>query len=349
MPCRAGDGYGRRRWDQQGGTTRRGDHHRASNRPSRRAAPEARPAADRSFLRWGLALPRHRGRAGRATVWWLGGDLAYVLDDPAIHLSVADRLARDGTWGVVPGHFESASSSPLWTVLVGRGAYWSLARSTSGCRWCSTWPPAWRSSRSWPQARAWSARPPPARDALATVVLVTVVLFLPGLAVVGMEHTVHVALVLAAVLGVHRWALEPPVRSPAVDLPPCALAALTRFETAFVAVGLAVALVLVDRRRVHGPGPSASWWRPGCRRRVRAGQPGHGRRAGCPTRYSPRGRAPGRCSATATGPLDIAEPPDHRPAGRGPWSAWPPCTSSCAGRRPRRVPAVTLVVAAGRT
>ena len=46
------------------------------------------------------------------------GRLVYVLDDPAIHLSVARALAEHGTWGVVPGQFESASSSPAWTVLL---------------------------------------------------------------------------------------------------------------------------------------------------------------------------------------------------------------------------------------
>src|SRR5262245_10580406 len=45
------------------------------------------------------------------------GHLAYAIDDGGIHLSIARNLGLHGTWGVVPDHFQSASSSPLWTVL----------------------------------------------------------------------------------------------------------------------------------------------------------------------------------------------------------------------------------------
>ena len=85
-------------------------------------------------------------------------------------------------------------------------------------------------------------------DALATVVLTTIALFLPGLTVVGMEHTLHVALVLAAVLGVDRSARGAPGMRPGVVYAVVALATLTRFETAFVAVGLAAALLAVRGR-----------------------------------------------------------------------------------------------------
>src|SRR5690606_4565753 len=53
-----------------------------------------------------------------ATTWLTSGTFVYPIDDPAIHLAVARRLAHDGTWGVVAGEFQSASSSPLWTVLL---------------------------------------------------------------------------------------------------------------------------------------------------------------------------------------------------------------------------------------
>lgn len=54
-------------------------------------------------------------------LWRTGGTFVYVIDDPAIHLTMARRLAFDGTWGVVPGEFQSASSSPLWVVLLAPG------------------------------------------------------------------------------------------------------------------------------------------------------------------------------------------------------------------------------------
>jgi hypothetical protein len=209
---------------------------------------EAEPAVG-SFLRWGLlSYLVTVAVVVAAIVWWLDGHLAYVLDDPAIHLSIADRLAHDGTWGVVAGEFQSASSSPLWTVLVAAGllvagpaAEWVPLMLNVAAGVLAVWVLAQGQTVVEPSRR----RP---ADAAATIVLVTVVLFLPGLAVVGMEHTLHVALVLAAVLGVHRWALDRPGARPAVTYAVIALAALTRFETAFLAVGLAVALLAVERR-----------------------------------------------------------------------------------------------------
>lgn len=118
----------------------------------------------------------------------LRGHMVYVLDDAAIHLAMADRLAYDGTWGVVAGDFESASSSPLWTVITaaviratGPAAPWlPLALNVVaglGVVWVlATSPGAPRPGRGRPV------------DAAGAVVLVTVVLFLPGLAVVRMEH-----------------------------------------------------------------------------------------------------------------------------------------------------------------
>jgi hypothetical protein len=206
-------------------------------------------SASGSFFRWGLASYLVSVAAVVvATVWWLDGHLAYVLDDAAIHLSMADRLAHHGTWGVVPGQFESASSSPLWTALVALGV---LVAGPA-----AEWVPlvlnvAAGVAAVWILAAGQAVIRPGRRrpiDAVATVILVTLVLFLPGLAVVGMEHTLHVTLVLAMVLGVHRWAVGRPGWPPAVTYAVVALASLTRFETAFVAAGLAVALILVDRR-----------------------------------------------------------------------------------------------------
>lgn len=211
-------------------------------------AGDAGPASG-AFLRWGLLTYLAMvATVVVAIVVWLGGHLAYVLDDAAIHLSLADNLAHDGTWGVVPGHFESASSSPLWTVLVagallvaGPAAEWVplVLNVAAGAAAVAV------------LARAQTAVAPGRRrpaEAAATTVLVVLVLFLPGLAVVGMEHSLHVALVLAAVAGVHRWALDRPGPRPALTYLAVVLATLTRFETAFLAVGLVAALLAVDRR-----------------------------------------------------------------------------------------------------
>ncbi len=46
------------------------------------------------------------------------GKLIYPLDDTYIHLGLADNLGSNGTWGFREDIFASASSSPLWTVIL---------------------------------------------------------------------------------------------------------------------------------------------------------------------------------------------------------------------------------------
>ena len=46
------------------------------------------------------------------------GHLGYALDDAYIHLDLTRHLVHDGTFGLVPGRYESASSSPLWEVVL---------------------------------------------------------------------------------------------------------------------------------------------------------------------------------------------------------------------------------------
>jgi hypothetical protein len=109
--------------------------------------------------------------------------------------------------------------------------------------------------------------------AVATVVLFVLVLYLPGLAVMGMEHTLHMALVLAAALAAEaRWVQPPDVgdalgfgrrwlgRWPrALPYVLVAVAAATRGETTFVALALAAGLLAVGWRRWSGDGyPVAS-------------------------------------------------------------------------------------------
>lgn len=196
------------------------------------------------------------------------GRLVYVLDDPAIHLTIARNLAEHGTWGVVPGHFESASSSPVWTVLLAAGvavlpsgeeALALILNLVAGVAVLAL------------LARAQTVLRPALRrplDALATAVVAVVVLFLPGAALVGMEHVLHLALLLIAVPLLLR---SGPARSRAGAVLPYALiavATLTRLETAFVAAGLGAALVL-DALPWGRDAPLP--WRPVARRVVGLG------------------------------------------------------------------------------
>jgi hypothetical protein len=169
--------------------------------------------------------------------------MVYVLDDPAIHLAIARNVAEHGTWGVVPGHFESASSSPVWTVLLsaavavlpaGEEAVALVLNLIAGVAVLVL------------LARAQTVLRPALRrplDALATAVIAVVVLFLPAAAMVGMEHVLHLALLLAAVTLLLRPAPTSRTRA-ALPYVLIAVATLTRLETAFVAAALGAALVL---------------------------------------------------------------------------------------------------------
>lgn len=213
------------------------------------ASEDRARSTDPSFLQWGVAsylLVTLVVTA--AVVLRLGGHLGYVLDDAAIHLSVADHLAHHGTWGVTSGSFESASSSPLWTLVLAAGLVVApMARDAV--------PLAVNVAAGvaviWILARSQTVLAPSRRrpaDVIAVVVLVPA-LFLPGLAIVGMEHTLQVALVLGAVTVVHRSTLGPTTAGQdRLAYALVALATLTRFESAFVAVGLAAGLLLTDRR-----------------------------------------------------------------------------------------------------
>lgn len=216
----------------------------------------------RAFFRWGVgSYVAVTGVLLAVSLWRTDGTMIYALDDPAIHLSIAGNLAHHGTWGVVPGHFQSASSSPLWTVL--------LAVFITVLPFAANYAAFVVNALAAVAilallGRAQTVLHPSRRrplDVAAVAAVSVVLLFLPAATFVGMEHLVHAALILAAV----HLVLNPPAAGAsrlrrAAPYLLFALASGTRLETAFVAGALALALVLTSLPRPDGQ-PVPAWAR----------------------------------------------------------------------------------------
>ena len=203
--------------------------------PHRRASPVAAAAA-------GLAI--YLGLLG--ILLWLSlartaGEFTYAQDDPYIHLAMARTLAEHGVWGVRAGEFASASSSPLWTLLL--AGLWALGAH-------QVWVPfalnvVFGMAVVVLAARYAAELSPRAPLVVAAIVLVTP---LPTLAFIGMEHTLQVLLVL-----VFAWQACERLAGDRDDwLRPsmtAAVMAATRYESLFLVA--VVGAVLLWRGRVR--------------------------------------------------------------------------------------------------
>jgi hypothetical protein len=193
-------------------------------------------------------LRRHGPAAGAVLLYWAvcfwlysavmsaaGGAFTYVLDDAYIHMAMARNLAEHGTWGVNPGEFASASSSPLWTALLG-GVYALRGPSELAPLALNLLAGALALLAFHRLLIAEGLRARSRSLLLAAFVFVTP---LPAMAFTGQEHTLHILLTLAflfPVLGALSGPVLPLGRRGAAALA-LAAAALTacRYEGAFLA------------------------------------------------------------------------------------------------------------------
>lgn len=197
-------------------------------------------------------------------LWWMvaasmshnAGRLIYALDDAYIHMAVAKNLAAHGVFGVTQHSFSASSSSPLWTLILSLffllfGARESLpfilnAMAATGILILAFFILEPRLS-----SRMWLA---------AILVFLAMAAPLPGMVMVGMEHTLHTLLALAFVALAVRVLSEPPTQTrpaahtvsaaPAAQIMLPLLAALAvaaRFESLFLVVPVG-ALLLLRRR-----------------------------------------------------------------------------------------------------
>ncbi len=173
-----------------------------------------------------------------------GGVFSFTLDDPYIHLAMAEEIGRGG-YGVNPGEPASAASSILYPFLLagllklGLGAGSALAVNLTAGAASTALLLALAGEGGLVTART------PAWASGLLAALLALVLNLGGLAFTGMEHGLQVALALAALLGAARLGRRN--APPAWLWPVLAAAPLVRFE-GFAVLG-AGALALLWRRR----------------------------------------------------------------------------------------------------
>jgi len=184
------------------------------------------------------------GLTGRAIIN-ATGHIAYGLDDPYIHMAIAKNLALHGVWGVAPNTFAAASSSPIWTAMVAavflatgiHDAVPLLLNLFIALTGIVLLGAALTKERLSPLE--------------AAAVAIGVIFFAPLVPMVwvGMEHTLHIALAIAA-----AWLCRRCVRAATSEPVFAWLVAvsmamtLTRYEGLFVVAGCA--LVLLVARRV---------------------------------------------------------------------------------------------------
>jgi hypothetical protein len=163
------------------------------------------------------------------------GAYAYPSDDAYIHLGIARHLVEHRVWGIDASGFASTSSSPGWTILLALlGAkLWSpLVCATIG-------------SMGVLLATAWALRDLPVKSQAIGLVAQVFLVPLAAMTVLGMEHTLHAALsIVALVLGA-EMIFRPQDRTPL--LVALAIAGTIRYETLFLALAIAGALALERR------------------------------------------------------------------------------------------------------
>ena len=173
-----------------------------------------------------------------------GGHFVYTLDDPYIHLAVAEEIARGG-YGVNPGEPSAPSSSVLWPLLLA---------PFGAPEWL---PLAFNALLSVAIAIALAgivaAALPVASGAKLTPLRVTLAVLLVlstnvvGLALSGMEHSAHLLVTLLLVLGF--WIEARTGRLPAWLPAVLVVGPLIRYEAlAFSAPGIALLAIRGHRR-----------------------------------------------------------------------------------------------------
>ena len=209
-------------------------------------------AVDRPPFSFGISLmilyTAMLGLIVACILWLTGGLFSYSLDDPYIHLALAQHIAH-GQYGINRGEYSSPSSSILWPFLL---ALFSHFRTIAlvplilnallslivcfllGCFYRRWYLGFNQRPSSWEH---WTL-------ALFFVVASNVV----GLTLNGMEHVLQILLIVGCALGVLEAYDGQPIS--AIYLAMAILAPAVRYEDLAFTFGVCVACWLQGRRRI---------------------------------------------------------------------------------------------------
>lgn len=173
------------------------------------------------------------------------GTFSYAMDDTYIHMAMARSLAEQGIWGV-RDTFASASSSPIWVGLLA-GVYWVAGTNETAplmlnaIAGLGVLVAAGAVARSWGLAHAWLAP-----------ILVALAVPLPAIGLLGLEHVLHTALVLALLALVGRRPTSPnaPTTTDALLLTLATVLPLVRYESLALLASAAALLWFARARTV---------------------------------------------------------------------------------------------------
>lgn len=168
------------------------------------------------------------------------GGILYPLDDTYIHLALARTLAETGVWGLLPDRPAAASSSPLWSVLLATAAKLFPHMDRQAFSWT---PLIFNLVAGLGLVLFWRERLKAVRWPNLMTLLLVVIMPLPCIMLIGMEHVLHTLLATAL-----AWS---GARAVEQDLPPTkaqltsiallsAVAVASRYETMALVGALAV-------------------------------------------------------------------------------------------------------------
>ena len=176
------------------------------------------------------------------------GHFIYTLDDPYIHLALAENLSH-GHYGINADEFSSPSSSVIWPLLLipfaGKSWHvflplvWNLLFGVLAAWLIGTMMDRWPNRHLSSNNDQWRQ--------IITAGLLIMVANLVGLTFIGMEHVLQVLLAISCAFAVIEALSGRPI--PAWCLAAAVIGPMVRYENLAITVGIAILLIGLKQRK----------------------------------------------------------------------------------------------------